>query len=266
MGVRPYGAAMLRLAANLSLMFGEHSFLERFGAAAEAGFTAVEYHFVDEYAPDALAQAISSHGLTQVLFNFGQGDLAAGERGLGAMPGAEDRFAESLERALHYAEALRCTRLHAMAGTPPPRADPEDCRRVFLENLRLASTAAAAKGIDIHIEPLNTRDNPGYFLTRQAQARDIIEAVGAENLKLQFDFYHCQIMEGDLAEHLRTHADIIGHIQIAGVPGRHEPDVGEINYPYLFDILGDIGYDGWVGCEYVPQRRTIDGLGWMARL
>ena len=255
---------MPRFAANLSMMFAEVPFFDRFGMAAAAGFAGVEFLFPYDYDKQELAAALTENGLRQVLFNFGQGNWHDGERGTGAVPGAEERFAQSLAQALDYATALGCSRLHAMAGLKPADVSAETCQQILIGNLTAAARITAAIGIDLLIEPLNTRDVPGYFLTSQAQARTIIDAVGAANLKLQLDLYHCQIMEGDLATHLRDCADIVGHIQIAGVPGRHEPNVGEIYYPYLFDVLDDVGYQGWVGCEYRPRGGTIEGLGWLS--
>ncbi len=257
---------MVRFAANLSMMFAEIPFLDRFGAAAEAGFAGVEFLFPYQYEREDLAAALSGNGLSQVLFNFGQGAWEDGERGIGAIPGREEQFANALEQALDYAAALRCPRLHAMAGLKPADASAETCRQTFIENLGAAAKAAAERGIDLLIEPLNTRDMPGYLLTSQAAARTIIEAVGVPNLRLQLDLYHCQIMEGDLATHIRDYADIVGHVQIAGVPGRHEPNVGEINYPFLFEVLDEVGYQGWVGCEYRPRHGTFEGLGWLQAL
>jgi 2-dehydrotetronate isomerase len=171
-------------------------------------------------------------------------------------------FAECVERALRYARTLSCRCLHAMAGTPPAGLSRQDCEAVFVRNLRWAAETLKPHGVRLLIEPLNTRDNPGYFLTTIAQARQVIEQVGSDNLSVQMDLYHCQVMRGDLAEEIKTHLPLVGHIQIAGNPGRHEPDIGEINYPYLFDLLDDLGYAGWVGCEYRPRGSTAAGLGW----
>ncbi len=257
---------MPRFAANLSMMFTELPFLERFEAAAAAGFTGVEFLFPYAYAKEDLAAALTNNGLTQALFNFGQGAWDDGERGMGALPGREEEFAVALDTALDYAAALKCPRLHAMAGLTPAGATLEACRQTLIENLRQAAPKAAAADVTLLLEPLNTQDVPGYFLTSQAQARAIIEEVGAANLRLQLDLYHCQIMEGDLARHIREYADIVGHVQIAGVPGRHEPNVGEINYPFLFDVLDEVGYQSWVGCEYRPKGDTGAGLGWLNAL
>lgn len=254
---------MPKFAANLSMMFTEHDFLDRFEAAATAGFQAVEFLFPYEHPAEVLKSRLNANGLQQVLFNLPPGDWAAGERGLAAMPGRQDEFAAAIDQALDYAEVLGNELVHAMSGIPGPEADVQQCQDLLIENLRMAAEKAAARGKTVIIEPLNTRDNPGYFLTSQAQARTLIEAVGHDNLGLQFDLYHCQIMEGDLAQHLRDYIDIIRHIQIAGVPGRHEPTVGEINHPFLFALMDSLGYGGWVGCEYRPAGATVDGLGWI---
>ena len=190
------------------------------------------------------------------------GDWDKGERGLAALPGREAEVARAVETALTYAKALGCERLHCMAGLLPAGVDRTQARATFVANLRHAAEACARAGVTLVIEPINTRDMPGYFLNYQRDGRAIIDEVGADNLKLQFDFYHCQIMEGDLATHLREFLPVTGHVQVAGVPERHEPDVGEVNYPYLFDLLDSLGYAGWVGCEYRPRGRTEDGLGW----
>ncbi|MCS6877168.1 MAG: hydroxypyruvate isomerase [Geminicoccaceae bacterium] len=255
---------MPRFAANLSMMFTEVPFLERFGRAAAAGFEAVEFLFPYEFAPEAIATELSRHGLVQALFNLPPGDWGKGERGIAALLGREEEFRTGVEKALAYAAATGCTTLHCMAGVVADSADRSRHERAYVDNLRYAARRCARAGITLVIEPINTRDIPGYFLNYQAQARQIIEKVGEPNLKLQLDLYHCQIMEGDLARHIESYADIIAHVQIAGVPERHEPDVGEINYPYLFDVLDRVGYSGWVGCEYRPKGRTEDGLGWFA--
>jgi 2-dehydrotetronate isomerase len=254
-----------RFAANLSMMFQEHAFLDRFAAARAAGFDGVEFLFPYAFPAEEIAARLRGSGLAQALFNMPPGDWDKGERGVAALPGREAEVATGVDRALSYAEALGCTRLHCMAGIPPAGADRTACRAAFVANLRHAARACAAKGVTLVIEPINTRDIPGYFLNYQRDARAIIEEVGADNLRLQLDLYHCQIMEGDLAAHVREFLPITGHVQIAGVPERHEPDVGEVNYPYLFDLLDSLGYDGWVGCEYRPKGRTEDGLGWFER-
>ena len=253
---------MPRFSANLGFLFQEVSFFDRFEAAARAGFRGVEHGFPYEAPPEDIAARLQAYGLEQALCNLPPGDPARGERGVAALPGREEVFAECVERALKYAQVLSCRCLHATAGTPPAGVSRQDCEAVFVHNLRWAAETLKPHGVRILIEPLNTRDNPGYFLTTIAQARQLMERVGSDNLFVQMDLYHCQVMRGDLAEEIKTHLPLVGHIQIAGNPGRHEPDIGEINYPYLFDLLDDLGYTGWVGCEYRPRGNTMAGLGW----
>lgn len=253
---------MPKLAANLSMMFQEQAFLDRFEAAAAAGFEAVEFLFPYEHDAATIRRRLDAAGLKQVLFNLAPGDWQKGERGCAALPGREAEFEAALAQALDYADALGTPRLHVMSGLVPDGTRREDCTATLIANLKRAAPVAAARGKTLIVEPINTRDIPGYFLNYQAQARGIIEAVGAPNVRLQFDLYHCQIMEGDLAQHLRDYLDIIEHMQIAGVPGRHEPSVGEINFRYLFDLIDELGYQGWIGCEYRPKGNTLDGLAW----
>ena len=254
---------MPKIAANLSMMFTEHDFLDRFEAAANAAFDAVEFLLPYDYPAAEIKSRLHSHGLQQALFNLPSGDWAAGERGFAALPGRQADFAAAVDKGLDYADVLGNQLVHAMSGIPGPDADLQECHQVAIENLRMAAEKAAARGKTIIIEPLNTRDNPGYFLTSQAQARSLIEAVGHDNLGLQFDLYNCQIMEGDLAQNLHDYFDLIRHIQIAGVPGRHEPTNGEINHRFLFELMDRLGYAGWVGCEYRPAGATVDGLAWI---
>lgn len=256
---------MIRLAANLSMLFTEHGFLERFAAAAEAGFRGVEYLFPYAHAPEALRTALKESGLEQVLFNLPPGDWKSGERGLASLPGREAEFRDSVVEALRYADVLDCPRVHAMAGLLPLAADDETRaahHATYVANLRFAAREAAKCGRQVLIEPINTRDMPGFFLAHQSQAMAVLEEVGEPNLRLQFDLYHCQIMEGDLSRHLERQFEAIGHVQIAGVPERHEPDVGEVHYPALFERLETLGYGGWIGCEYRPAGATRAGLGW----
>lgn len=253
---------MPRFAANLSMLFNDAPFLERFGRAAAAGFKGVEYLFPYEYAPAELAERLQTHGLAQVLFNLPPGDFAAGERGLTALPGRESEFRESVDRAIEYARALGCPRLHAMAGLVTDESQRPRMRETYLENLRYAARRLAEHGLTLLIEPINTRSIPGYFINRQAEAHAILAELGEPNLRVQLDFFHAQIMEGDLTATFKRFQAGVGHIQIAGVPDRHEPDTGEVNYPYLFRLLDEAGYDGWIGCEYNPRGLTEDGLGW----
>jgi 2-dehydrotetronate isomerase len=260
---------MPRFAANLTFMFNEVPFLDRFSEAAQAGFRAVEFLSPYDYEVQEIASRVRGQRLEVVLFNAALGRWADGDRGLGSLPGREHEFAAEFANALRYAQELGTTRLHVMAGLIPPDADAaerERRTRTFVRNLRFACEEAAARGVTVMIEPINPRDMPNYFLVTQAQAHAIRHDVGATNLKVQMDFYHCQIVEGDLAEKFRHWQSHIGHVQIAGVPGRHEPDVGEVNYPFLFRLLDDLGYDGWVGCEYKPLAGTVEGLSWFYRL
>ncbi|HEY4998096.1 MAG TPA: 2-oxo-tetronate isomerase, partial [Usitatibacter sp.] len=253
---------MPKLAANLTMMYGEHAFLDRFGAAARDGFRAVEYLFPYEHAAADLKSRLGEHGLAQALFNAPPGNWDRGERGIASLPGREEEFRRSIDTALDYARVLGNRRLHVMAGLIAPGEDRARHRAAYVANLAHAAAQAASAGITVVIEPINTRDIPGFFLNRQDEAHDVCHEVGAANLRVQMDFYHCQIVEGDLAMRLRKHIAGVGHIQVAGVPERHEPDVGEINYPYLFALMDELGYDGWVGCEYRPRRGTSEGLGW----
>ena len=258
---------MPRFAANLSFLYGEHAFLDRFGAAARDGFQAVEFAFGYDVAPQEIAARLAAHGLLQVLINAPPGDLAAGERGLASLPGREADFRRSLlDQALPLAQVLRCPRIHVMAGVLPPDADHAAHRARFVANLAWAAAQAASAGVALMIEPINTRDIPGFFLNRQDEAHAIVQEVGAPNLQVQMDLYHCQIVEGDLAMKLRAYLPTgrVGHLQIAGVPERHEPDLGELHYPYLFQLLDELGWAGHVGAEYRPRAGTSAGLGWFA--
>ncbi|WP_438332821.1 2-oxo-tetronate isomerase [Burkholderia pseudomallei] len=255
---------MPRFAANLTMMYNEHAFLERFAAAARDGFKAVEYLFPYEFPAAELKARLDAHGLVQALFNAPPGDWAAGERGIASLPGREDEFRRAIDTALDYARVIGNDTLHVMAGLIAPTQDRARHRDVYLRNLAHAAEAARAQNVTIVIEPINPRDMPGFFLNRQDDAQAICREVGASNLLVQFDCYHCQIVEGDLAMKLKRDIAGIGHIQIAGVPQRHEPDVGEIHYPYLFELIDALGYDGWIGCEYRPKAGTSEGLGWLA--
>ena len=256
---------MPKLAANLSMMFTEHDFLARFERAARHGFRGVEFLFPYEHIPQSIAEALAAAGgIEIVLFNLPPGDWQAGERGLAGLPGREAEFRDALEEALRYAEVLGCRRLHAMHGIPATGGsyDRSDCRVSYIQNLRHAARRAQKQDIEVLIEPLNQRDVPGYPLNTQREAREVVLAVGEPNLRIQFDMYHCQIVEGDLTMTFKEVQPYVGHIQIAGVPERHEPSVGEARYEYLLGMLDAEGYDGWVGCEYRPAAGTAEGLGW----
>jgi hydroxypyruvate isomerase len=254
---------MPRFAANLSMLYPQHEFLDRFAAAAADGFAAVEYLFPYDFSPAQLKQRLDDSGLVQALFNAPPGDWAAGERGIASLPGREAEFRDGFARALEYAAVLGNDRIHAMAGLLPGEAQRERHLAVYLDNLAYAARQAATADITVLIEPINTRDMPGFFLNRQNQAQAICKEVGADNLKVQFDFYHCQIVEGDVISTLRRDFAGVGHIQIAGVPDRHEPDMGELNYAWLFEEIDRLGYSGWIGCEYRPKGDTSQGLQWL---
>lgn len=256
---------MPRFAANLSMMYVEHHFLDRFAAAAADGFTAVEYLFPHDYPAEQLRRRLDAAGLCQALFNAPPGDFEAGERGIASLPGREPEFRAAFERALEYASALNCPRVHVMAGVVPTDADREERLAVYRGNLTWA--AAQAGHVDVLIEPINQRDMPGYLLSLQGEAHQIVDEIGAPNLKVQLDLYHCQITEGDVTVRLRSDIPTgrVGHLQIAGVPDRHEPDSGELAIDHLFAVIDETGYDGWVGCEYRPAAGTSAGLGWMRR-
>lgn len=256
---------MPRFAANLSFLFQEVPFLERFALASAAGFAGVEYLYPYEYAVGDLALLLKQHNLENVLFNVGQGNREAGERGIACIPGREAEFRSNIAEALDYAQALGVSRLHAMAGILPAGVDRTRARATYIDNLRFGAAQCAPRGITLLIEAINTNDIPGFFINYQHEAYEICQEVGAPNLKMQMDLYHMQMMEGNLAAKLRQYAPLCGHVQIAGVPGRHEPDNGEIDYPYLFDVLDELGYTGWVGCEYRPAGTTMEGLGWFKR-
>ena len=277
---------MPRFAANLSLQYNEVPFLERFAAAAQDGFAAVEFLFPYAFDSAALAAQLQAQGLRQVLFNAPPGGSALpamasawerGERGTACLPGREAEFRVGITQALHYAQALHCPRVHVMAGLAPAGVDRAILQATYEANLRWAAAQAAPLGVALLIEPINGRDMPGYFLQRQADAHATVQAVGSAHLQVLMDLYHCQIMEGDLSAKLQQYLapqdgqpSRVGHIQIAGVPQRHEPDVGELNYAHLFALIDSLGYPGWVGCEYRPARGTVpgathDGLVWRDR-
>ena len=257
---------MPKFAANLTMMFNEVPFMERFGAAAQAGFKAVEFLFPYDHPAEEIAQQLNANQLENVLFNMPPGDWNAGERGIASLPGREPEFREGVAKALAYAKTLCTPRLHVMAGLLPEGSNRAERRKTYVDNLRYACAEAAKAGIEVLIEPINTRDIPSYFLNTQADAHAIREEVGAPNLKVQMDFYHVQIVEGDIEMKVRRYLPHIGHIQIASVPRRNEPDTGEVNYAYLFRLLDELGYEGWLGCEYRPAEGTVEGLGWMKAL
>lgn len=254
---------MPKFDANLTMLFNEVDFLDRFSAAAAAGFTGVEFVSPYEYSPDDLAQRLAANNLTQVLFNLPAGDWARGERGIAILPDRVEEFRSSVARAALYAKALDCRQMNCVAGIVPAGSDVKALNKTFIDNLKFAADLLEKEGIRLLIEPINPIDIPGFFLNRSQQALDLIDAVGSKNLYLQYDIYHMQIVEGDLARTIEASLPRIAHFQIADNPGRHEPGTGEINYPFLFEHIDRIGYQGWIGCEYRPVGRTEDGLGWM---
>ena len=257
---------MPKFAANLSMMFNEHDFPNRFAAAAKAGFDAVEFLFPYDYSPAEVAQWHKENNLKNVLFNLPPGDWAAGERGIAALPGRETEFRAGVAKAVEYALALGTPQLHMMAGLVPAGSDMAIHRKTYFENMKFAAQALAKHNLNLLLEPINTRDMPGYFLNTQVQAHELRVESGEPNVKVQMDFYHAQIMEGDLAETFKKYFKDIGHTQIASVPKRNEPDDGEVNYPYLYQLLDEMGYEGYVGCEYRPKGKTEDGLAWFKAL
>jgi hydroxypyruvate isomerase len=252
---------MPRFAANLAYLFTERPLIERFGAAAAAGFKAVELQFPYDHAPSAVRAELDRHSLTVLGLNTAPGQLASGEFGVAAIPGREQEFAALFKQALDYIVAIGGCQIHCLAGMVAPELRPA-AEKVFVGNLARAADAAAQKGITLLIEPINPRDRPDYFLSRAEHAADIIAKVERPNVRIQFDFYHAQIVGGDLIKRFEKHVPVVGHVQIAAVPSRHEPDEGEINYPAIFAAVDRAGYGGWIGCEYRPRGKTEDGLGW----
>ncbi|HVR04363.1 MAG TPA: hydroxypyruvate isomerase [Polyangia bacterium] len=254
---------MPKLCANLTFMFNEVEFLDRFDAAAKAGFKGVEY-LAPYVAPAAqIGDRLSKAKLTQVLFNLPAGDWAAGERGMAVDPRRVGEFQDGVGKAVEYAKALSCKQVNCLAGIAPKDVAPEKMRDTLIANLRFAADRLAGEGIKLLVEPINTRDIPGFYMTHTQQALDVIQAVGSSNLWLQYDIYHMQIMEGDLAMTIEKNLSRIGHMQLADNPGRHEPGTGEINYGFLLPRIDELGYQGWIGCEYKPAAETNAGLGWI---
>jgi hydroxypyruvate isomerase len=254
---------MPRFSANLSFLFQEHQFLDRFEAAARAGFKAVEYISPYDHPPEEIARRLKDNGLIQALFNLPLGDFEGGERGLAGLPGREDEFRRSVERAAHYAKALACPKVNCLAGIPLLGTSRELALATLIVNLRFAAELLGREGILLLLEPINRFDMPGYLVNRSNEAIAVLDSVKHPNLKLQYDIYHMQRMEGEIAATLKRLMPRIGHIQIADNPGRHEPGTGELNFPFLLAEVDRLRYDGWVGCEYAPKAGTEEGLAWM---
>jgi hydroxypyruvate isomerase len=256
---------MPKFNANLTMLFNEFEFLDRFRAAKEAGFQGVEYLFPYAYPKEALTELLQAHGLTQVLHNLPAGNWAGGERGIACLPDRVGEFQDGVGLGIEYAQALGCTRLNCLVGITPVGVDPARVNDTLVRNLRFAAAALQQAGIVLLVEACNTRDIPGFHLNRSQQAIDLIDAVDSDNLFLQYDIYHMQVMEGNLALTIERLLHRIRHLQLADNPGRHEPGTGEINYPFLFDYIDRLGYAGWIGCEYKPLDGTLPGLGWITR-
>jgi hydroxypyruvate isomerase len=253
---------MPRLAANVSTLFKELPFLERFGAAARAGFKAVEYQYPYEFAAEDVARAVRDAGVEVVLHNTPRGDSARNESGTAALPGREMDFRHYLDQALHYALAVGCRRLHCTAGVVPQGGERAAMHATYVSNLRHAAATLARHEMQVLIEPLSVHTVAGYFLTGSAQAISVLDEVGAGNASLQYDLFHMQVMEGNLAATIERLLPRIGHMQVADVPGRHEPGTGELNFPFLLAHIDRLGYSGWIGCEYNPAGETVEGLTW----
>ena len=254
---------MPKFCANLTMLWNELDFTDRFAAAARAGFKGVEYLFPYNHDKNRLAEQLRQHRLTQVLHNLPAGNWAQGERGIACHPRRVAEFQDGVGKAIEYAQALGCKQVNCLAGIRPSQVDPGLARETYIRNLQFAAPLLHDAGIKLLIEPVNTRDIPGFFLNNSKQAFDIIKAVGSDNLFLQYDIYHAQVMEGDLARTIEANLALIPHLQLADNPGRNEPGTGEINYPFLFQHIDRIGYGGWIGCEYKPKTTTDAGLGWI---
>ncbi|HJD43878.1 MAG TPA: hydroxypyruvate isomerase [Candidatus Paenalcaligenes intestinipullorum] len=257
---------MPKFAANLTMLFNEVDFIQRFKAAADAGFKGVEYLFPYDFDKNTLAEELQKHGLTQVLHNLPAGDWAGGERGIACLPDRVSEFQEGVGRAIEYATALNCKQVNCLSGIAPQGVDADKVKQVFVDNIRFAADKLKDAGIRLLVEPVNTFDIPGFYVNRTEQAIALLDEVGSDNVYLQYDIYHAQRMEGELANTIQKHLARIAHIQLADNPGRNEPGTGEINYEWLFKFIDKLGYDGWIGCEYKPAAATTDGLGWIKAL
>ena len=254
---------MPRFAANLTILFNEVDFTDRFKLAAESGFVGVEYLFPYSQPKEMLAELLARHGLTQVLHNLPAGDWARGERGIAVLPDRVGEFQDGVGQAIEYAKALGCKQLNCLAGISPAGVDPDRLRETLVNNVRFAGQKLKANGIKLLVEAINTFDMPGFHLSRTQQVLDLIDAADCDNVYVQYDIYHMQRMEGELAGTIKKHLSRVSHLQLADNPGRNEPGSGEINYPFLFDFIDRLGYAGWIGCEYKPATTTHDGLGWL---
>ena len=255
---------MPKFAANISMLWNEIDFLDRFEKAAKAGFKGVEYLFPYTYEPEQLAEKLEANGLTQVLHNMPPGDWASGERGMACIPGREGEFQDNVGKAITYAKVLDTKAMNCLVGLTPKDVTPEKVHETLVKNLKFAAAEMKKAGIPFVVEAINTRDIPGFHLNTTRQAIALLDEVGADDIFFQYDIYHMQIMEGDLTPTIRANISRIKHIQLADNPGRHEPGTGEINFPFLFKAIDETGYDGWIGCEYKPKTTTDDGIAWFA--
>jgi len=253
---------MPKFAANLTWMFHEFAFLDRFEAAQELGFEAVECQFPYQWERQDLAERLGASGLQQIMFNMPPGNADSGEYGLAGLPGRANEFQDSVGKALEYADALDCPMLHMLAGIVPSDRSREDCLDTLIENLNWAAEACARSGVTVLMEPINTFERPGYLISTTVEARQAMEQIRCDNVAMQFDFHNAQLMEGNLTAVLESNFHLVRHMQIAGVPGRTPPDNGEINYPYVFALVDELGYEGWIGCEFRCGEPTVNGLGW----
>jgi hydroxypyruvate isomerase len=254
---------MPKFCANLTMLFNEVDFLDRFEKAAKAGFKGVEYLFPYAWKKEQLVEKLGAFGLSQALHNLPAGDWNKGERGIACLPGRETEFQEGVGKAIEYAKALKCPQVNCLAGLTPAGVPADKVRKTLVANLRFAAAALEKEGIRLLVEALNDKDVPGFYLVRTADVLALIKEVGHANVYVQYDVYHMQIMEGNLTKTIQANLDKIAHIQIADNPGRNEPGTGEINYPNLFKAIDASGYKGWIGCEYKPAGKTEDGLGWV---
>lgn len=254
---------MPKFAANLTMLYNEIDFPDRFKAAADAGFRGVEYLFPYAYPKAQLAELLALNGLTQVLHNLPAGDWAKGERGIAVLPGRVGEFQDGVDKTIEYATALGCKQVNCLSGIAPADVDSDKLRETFVSNVRFAGQQLKAHGIKLLVEAINTFDIPGFYVSGTQQALDLIDAAGSDNIFFQYDIYHMQRMEGELAATIKKHLARIPHLQLADNPGRNEPGTGEINYPFLFDTIDKLGYTGWIGCEYKPVATTTAGLGWV---
>jgi len=254
---------MLKFCANLSLMFTEGEMLSRFERAAKAGFKAVEVQFLYAHPAAQVAELLAQHKLEMILHNFPAGNFEQGERGLACLPGRVGEFQDGVGQAIAYAKTIGCPRLNCLSGIAPKGVAADKLEQTFVDNLRFAAQALDKAGLQLLAEPINTYDIPGFYLNHTLQALRLFDLAGHPNIRLQYDLYHMQIMEGDLVRTMRTHLKRIAHMQIADTPGRNEPGTGEIHYPNVFRFIEEMGYTGWIGAEYKPLKTTEEGLGWM---